>query len=151
VGLWPRGDQSFAAYIKKPGETIKHYWYIPNVRHTTQFPFVLIDVNYWKSFVHAGLATALADRGCISLFGTAKTDPTLFAAYIARSEHWVEVTGPYGTVREWSSLPTKPDNHWFACLVGCAAAASMCGVNAAGKVSPVRERKRYTQADLRRR
>ena len=117
-----------AAYTKKPGETIGHYWYIPNVKRTAQFPFVLIDVNYWKSFIHAGLATALADRGCISLFGTAKTDHTLFAEHVARSEHWVEVTGPYGTVREWSPLPGKPDNHWLDCLVGCAAAASMLGV-----------------------
>ena len=116
-----------AAYVKKPGETIGHYWYVPNVRHTAQFPFVLIDVNYWKSFIHAGMATALADRGCISLFGGPKTDHTLFAEHIARSERWVEVTGPYGTVREWSPLPGKPDNHWLDGLVGAAAAASMIG------------------------
>jgi hypothetical protein len=116
-----------AACVKKPGETIGHYWYIPNVRHTAQFPFVLIDVNYWKSFIHAGMATALAGRGCISLFGSAKTDHTLFAEHIARSERWVEVTGPYGTVREWSPLPGKPDNHFLDGLVGAAAAASMIG------------------------
>jgi len=33
--------------------------------------------------------------------------PTL-REHIARSERWVEVTGPYGTVREWSVLPTRP-------------------------------------------
>ena len=80
-----------------------------------------------------------------------KTDHGLFAEHIARSEHWVEVTGPYGTVREWSPLPTKPDNHWLDCMVGCAAAASMCGIKTAGDALPGRERKRYTQADLRRR
>ena len=138
-----------AAYTKKPGETIGHYWYIPNVKRTAQFPFVLIDVNYWKSFIHAGLATALADRGCISLFGTAKTDHTLFAEHIARSEHWVEVTGPYGTVREWSPLPSRPDNHWLDCLVGCAAAASMLGVGLPGQaaVRPRRAQKMMSLAD----
>ena len=63
----------------------------------------------------------------------------------------LEVTGPYGTVREWSVLPTKPDNHWLDCLVGCAVAASVLGVRVPGQgAKPVRKRKRYTQADLRR-
>jgi phage terminase large subunit GpA-like protein len=140
----------FAAYTKRPGETIGDHWYMPNVRRTAQFQHVLIDTNFWKSFVHDGLAAAPADRGCIGLYGTAKTDHGLFAEHIARSERWVEVTGPYGTVREWSVLPTKPDNHWLDCLVGCAAAASMCGIKTTGESLPVRQRKRYTQDDLRR-
>ena len=73
------------------------------------------------------------------------------AEHIAHLERWVEVTGPYATVREWSVLPTKPDNHWLDCLVGCAVAASMLDVRAAGQdAKPLRQRKRYTQADLRR-
>jgi hypothetical protein len=83
-----------AAYAQKPGEVIGHYWYVPNVRRTAQFPHVLVDANYWKSFVHSGLATAMSDRGCISLYGTKKTDHGLFAEHVARSERWVEVTGP---------------------------------------------------------
>jgi hypothetical protein len=47
--------------------------------------------------------------------------------------------------------PPKPDNHWFDCLVGCAAAASMVGVKPAGEAAPMRQRKKYTQEDLRRR
>jgi len=147
----------FAAYTQKPGEVLGNHWYVPNVRRTAQFSHVLIDTNYWKSFVHSGLATAASDRGCISLYGTAKrnvppgTDHSLFAEHVARSERWVEVTGPYGTVREWSVLPTKPDNHWLDCLVGCAVAASMLGVRVPGQdAKPVRHRKRYTQEDLRR-
>ncbi|MBM4018447.1 MAG: hypothetical protein FJ288_09010 [Planctomycetes bacterium] len=143
--------KAIAEYAKKPGETIGHYWYVPNVRRTGQFPHVLVDVNYWKRFVHEGLATAAGDRGCISLFGKDSRQHELIAEHLARSEKWVDVTGPGGTVREWSPLPTRPDNHWFDCLVGCAAAASMCGVKAAGESVPSRQRKRYTQEDLRRR
>jgi len=142
----------FAAYTQRPGEVLGNHWYIPNVRRTAQFPHVLVDTNYWKSFVHTGLLTAPSDRGCISLYGTAKTNHVLFAEHIARSERWVEVTGPYGTVREWSVLPTKPDNHWLDCLVGCAVAASMLGVRVPGQdAKPVRKRRRYSQEDLRRR
>ena len=142
----------FAAYAHKPGEVLGNHWYVPNVRRTAQFPHVLVDTNYWKSFIHSGLSTAMSDRGCISVYGTSKTNHSLFAEHVARSERWVEVTGPYGTVREWSWLPTRPDNHWLDCLVGCAVAASMLGVRVPGQdAKPVRQRKRYTQEDLRRR
>jgi hypothetical protein len=123
---------------------------LPDIRRTAQFPHVLLDTNYWKSFVHDGLATAVSELGCISLYGTAKTDHGLFAEHIARSEHRVEVTGPHGTVRGWPPLPTRLDNHWLDCLVGCAATASMVGIKPAGETAPARQRKRYTQEDLRR-
>jgi len=138
-------------YAKKPGEVIGDHWYMPNVRRTAQFQHVLVDTNFWKSFGHDGLAAPPMDRGCIGLYGTAKTDHALLAEHIARSERWVEVTGPYGTVREWTPLPTRLDNHWLDCLVGCAVAASMCGIKTAGEALPVKKRKRYTQNDLQRR
>ena len=31
------------------------------------------------------------------------------------------------TVDEWKLRPTRPDNHWLDCLVGCAVAASIQG------------------------
>jgi hypothetical protein len=140
-----------AEYARRPGETIGHYWYIPNVRKTGQFQHVLVDVNYWKRFVHEGFLTAAGDRGCISLFGSDGRHHELIAEHIARSEKWVEVIGPGGVVREWSPWPTRPDNHWFDCMVGCAAAASMVGVKPAGEAAPMRQRKKYTQEDLLRR
>lgn len=140
-----------STYTRHPGEVHGHYWYIPNVRKTGEFPHVLVDVNYWKTFVHSGLATAPGDRGCISLFGKDAREHELFAEHVAHSETWVETTALGRVVREWSPRPTRPDNHWFDCLVGCAAAASMCGVKAPGELEPGRQRKRYTQDDLRRR
>ena len=32
-------------------------------------------------------------------------------------------------VDEWKLPRSKPDNHWFDCLVGCAVAASMLGAS----------------------
>ena len=139
-----------AMYQRKPGETIGHYWYVPNVIRTNQFRHVLVDVNYWKSFAHTALAMPAGERGRIAIYGGPKTDHELFAEHVARSERWVEVTGPYGTVHEWLWLPSRPDNHWLDCLVGCAAAASVCGAKGAGQGTPTRVRKHYTQADLRR-
>ena len=32
-------------------------------------PHVAVDVDYWKTFVHNGLATPAGDRGSIGIFG----------------------------------------------------------------------------------
>jgi len=91
----------------------------------------------------------MGDRGCLSLFGPAAPASQqsaasqsstgragkdarlheLLAEHVTRSERWTDLTGQYGTVREWLMLPSRSDNHWLDCLVGCAAAASMLGVS----------------------
>jgi hypothetical protein len=127
------GRKPMAAWTRKPGEIHGDHWYVPTIRRTAEFPHVLIDVNYWKSFVHAGLQAAAGDAGSLLLFGREPREHELFAEHVAASEYWVEVTGPWGPVREWSPLPARPDNHWLDCLVGCAAAASMSGVRPPGQ------------------
>ena len=123
-----------------------------NGRKRGEFPHVLVDTNYWKSFVHARLATAPGDRGALTLYGTKRTNHALFAQHLAGSETSVLTHGHGRDVREWRLKPLRPDNHWFDCLVGCAAAASMCGAELPGmETPPARPRKRYTQGDLRRR
>ena len=67
------------------------------------------------------------------------------------AETSIVAAGQGRTVHEWRSKPSKPDNHWFDCLVGCAVAASMAGVEAPGETATGRQRRRYTQADLARR
>jgi hypothetical protein len=131
-----------SAWVRKPGEVHGHYWYIPTVRRTGEHPHVIVDVNYWKTFAMAALATPAGDAGAMTLFGRDPRAHELFAEHIARSEFSTELTGPWGTVREWSSLPARPDNHWLDCLVGCAAAASMTGIRAAGQgAAPAASRK----------
>ena len=60
------------------------------------------------------------------------TNHVLLARHVAGSETWVETHGYGRIVHEWSQKPSRPDNHWFDCLVGCAAAASMEGAKAPG-------------------
>ena len=105
-----------------------------------------------KSFIHARLATVSGDRGCLTLFGKKANHHRLFADHIASAETWVQTEGHGRAVREWKLRPSAPDNHYFDCLVGCAVAASMCGAELPGMEAQTRrQRKRYTQADLRRR
>jgi hypothetical protein len=141
--------QPMSMWKRRPGEQHGHYWYVPNVAKTAEFPHVAADVNYWKTFIHTALATAAGDKGSLTLPGQ-PADHELFARQIAESEQWVDVQALGRTVREWSPKPGKPDNHWLDCLVGCTVAGSLAGIRTPGEGSPARQRKRYTKADLRR-
>jgi len=139
-------------YRRKPGESFGCHWYIPNLSGTREFRHVAADVNYWKSHVHGALAAPPSERGGLTLWGKNANEHELFAEHVAGSETWVETAGRGRKVHEWLLRPGAPDNHWFDCLVGCAVAASMLGAAAPGQETrAVRQRKRYTQADLRRR
>ena len=41
----------------------------PGVARRRALRHVEIDTNYWKTFVHERLGTAMGDAGCLSVFG----------------------------------------------------------------------------------
>jgi hypothetical protein len=74
---------------------------------------------------------ATGDRGALTLFGDTASRGSahrLFADHVAGAEFWTRTHGHGRMVQEWAIRPSRPDNHWFDCLVGCAVAASMGGV-----------------------
>jgi hypothetical protein len=116
----------FAEYRRKRGDRIGHHWRIPSTTGKRQVRHVLIDTNYWKSFVHARLAVAMGDPGCLSLFGRDEKAHRLLAEHLT-AEFRVKTMARDRTVDEWKLRATRPDNHWFDCLVGSAVAASIQG------------------------
>jgi phage terminase large subunit GpA-like protein len=114
----------FDQYAVKPGDRVGHHWRVPSVRGKRVVRHVLIDTNFWKSFIHARLCVAMGDRGCLSLFGGG-ADHRMFADHLT-AEHRVQTIGRGRTVDEWK-LRAGRDNHWLDCLVGCAVGASMAG------------------------
>jgi len=144
-------SQPFSEYKRRPGDRVGHNWRVPNVRGKRAVRHVVYDTNYWKSFIHARLAVAMGDRGCLSLFGTSPETHRLFADHLS-AEYRVKTEGRGRTVDEWKMRPERADNHWFDCVVGCAAVASMQGVLLGGpeaKLQP--EKKRVSFAQLQRR
>jgi len=119
-------SQPFSEYKRRPGDRVGHNWRMPNVQGKRSVRHVVYDTNYWKSFVHARLAVVMGDRGCLSLFGDKPELHRLLAEHIT-SEYRVKTEGRGRTVDEWKQRPERGDNHWFDCLVGCAAAASIQG------------------------
>ena len=121
----------FALYARKPGDRVGHYWRIPNVAKRRVIRHVMIDTNYWKSFIHARLATPRGDPGSLTLFGEHAELHRMLADHLV-AEFRVANTAKGRTVEEWSARPGRPDNHWLDCLVGCAVGASMQGATLAG-------------------
>lgn len=119
-------SQSFAEYRKVRGDRIGTHWRIPNIMGKRQVKHVVIDTNYWKSFVHARLAVSMGDPGCLSLFGHDCKRHQLLSEHLV-AEYRVKTLANGRTVDEWKTRPNNPDNHWFDCLVGCAVGASICG------------------------
>jgi len=141
----------FSDYKRKQGDRVGLNWRIPNVRGKRAVRHVVYDTNWWKSFVHARLAVAMGDRGCLSLFGTNAESHRLFAEHVT-AEYYVKTEGRGRTVDEWKMRPEQSDNHWLDCLVGCAVAASMQSVVLAGMDSAVpSKRRRISFAELQRR
>jgi len=142
------GRKPMSAYRRKPGETHGHHWYFPSIRRSGEFRHILVDTNYWKSFIHARLATTPGDRGALTLFGTKRTNHALFAQHVAGSETSALTHGHGRDVREWRLKPLRPDNHWLDCLVGCAVAASIQGVTLGGVHQPIEAPPRRKRVSL---
>ena len=141
----------FSEYKRKRGERIGHHWRIPNVQGRRQVRHVLIDTNYWKSFVHARLAVAMGDPGCLSLFGRRPADHELLAEHLT-AEYRVRTEARGRVVDEWKLRAGAPDNHWLDCLVGCAVAASIQGAVLPGTdAKSAAHRQRVRLSDLQQR
>ncbi|NLW87385.1 MAG: hypothetical protein GXY38_10975, partial [Planctomycetes bacterium] len=143
----------FSEYKRKTGERVGHHWRIPNVQGRRQVRHVVIDTNYWKSFVHARLAVAMGDPGSLSLFGRKPAEHQLLAEHLT-AEYRVKTEARGRVVDEWKIRAGGPDNHWFDCLVGCAVAASVQGAVLPGtdaKAAPARQRVRLSELQRSRR
>ena len=130
----------FSAYKRKKGERVGLHWRVPTVQGRRQVRHVLIDTNYWKSFVHARLAVAMGDPGSLSLFGRKPGEHQLLAEHLT-AEYRVKTEARGRVVDEWKIRAGGPDNHWLDCLVGCAVAASILGAVLPGtdtKTAPAR-------------
>jgi len=121
-------SKPFSDYRRQPGDRIGHNWMIPNVRGKRAIRHALFDANYWKSFIHARLAVAMGDKGCLSLYGIDPNMHTLLSEQFV-AEYRVKTEGRGRKVDEWKMRPEASDNHWLDGIVGASVAASMLGAS----------------------
>lgn len=136
----------FSEHRKQRGDRIGRHWRIPGATGNRLTRHVLIDTNYWKTFVHARLGILMGDPGCLSLYGHDPKRHRLLAEHLT-AEYRVRTMAYSKTVDEWKIRASRPDNHWLDCLVGCAVAASIQGAELStfqAQMAPKRERIRLS-------
>jgi hypothetical protein len=143
-------SQPFSEYKRRPGDRLGFNWRVPNIHGKRAVRHVVFDANFWKSFVQARLAVTAGDRGCLSLFGDRSETHRLLAEHLT-AEYRVKTEARGRVVDEWKQRPERPDNHWFDCLVGCAVAGSMLGVELLGLGERPRGRERVSFAQWQQR
>ncbi|MDR1493061.1 MAG: phage terminase large subunit family protein [Planctomycetaceae bacterium] len=141
----------FAEHKRQKGDRIGRHWRIPGNTGTRAVRHVMIDTNFWKTFVHARLGILMGDAGCLSMFGHEPKRHRLLAEHLT-AEYRVRTMAYSRTVDEWKNRASRPDNHWFDCLVGCAVGASIQGAELATFQSkPIVARPRIRLSELQKR
>lgn len=137
-------------YTPRPYEKIGHNWRIM-YSGARAIRYVVIDTNYWKSFVVSRLRTPLGEKGALTLFGDNPHRHRMFADHLC-SEIAIPVTARGRTVEEWRTRPGYPDNHLFDCLVMATVAASTLGVSLPqNRPAPARRRPSFSELQRERR
>lgn len=110
-------------YKVADGETAGNHW----IRKTGKrgVRYLKVDTNYWKSFLHNGLALSFEERHSISLFKAAPHVHRMFAEHcLVESRENRKHRGR--EVDEWENVK-RLDNHFFDVGVGCCVIASELG------------------------
>lgn len=113
-------------YQRKPGDRVGINWRIPSGDGRRAVRHVVFDANWWKSFIFARLAAPMGSRSCLALPGQHPGPHRMLSDHLT-AEYGVKTIGRGRTVTEWKAKPSRPDNHWLDCLVGCAVGASISG------------------------
>jgi hypothetical protein len=120
------------AFLNKPGGRTGYHWRLLPPDATGQQVF-LIDADFWKSFISDRMRFPAGDPGGLSLFGDNPREHEAFAEqWTAQDREWRE-RGEKGKWH-WIQKPGKPDDHYFDCVAGVAAAAATLGVAVPGIV-----------------
>jgi hypothetical protein len=127
----------------RPGEVAGHHWRLTR-SETGKGRMIQFDPDVWKSFIHDRFVTPMGGAGTMRLFGNKSTAHEMFAEHLA-AEYAEPVTLRGESFDKWVLKPAVSDNHLLDCVVGCAVAASVQGlqfVANAGQVLPTQKKKK---------
>lgn len=145
-------DSPMSEWRKTPGESRGIGWQMPPIAKGRPCRHVHVDVNQFKSLVHAGWMVAAGDPGSITLF---KAKPSLHRMLgdHMHSEKGVRVSIEDGKVHrtktEWTKKPNV-DNEGLDVLVGCAAVAARLGCRLPEHLAAPKGRTRIKLSDIQR-
>jgi phage terminase large subunit GpA-like protein len=143
-------QKPMSEYQRKPGEMLGIYWYLTAPDGMRGIRHLIIDTNWWKSFVAERLTTAVGDKGALTLPGQKGTDHRMLCDHLA-AEYRTPTQGRGRRVDVWKIRPNRIDNHWFDGLTCCAVGASMLGCTLLGNGVPMRRKVSFEDCERHRR
>jgi hypothetical protein len=123
------GYDWYSFFANKPGGQTGYHWRVLPPTEGTRV--VLLDTDHWKTMAADRIRIAPNDPGGWSLYGTNPRMHEPFAEHWCSQEREWRQLGDYGKWH-WQVKPGSPDDHWWDCSCGCAAAASMLGIAVPG-------------------
>lgn len=135
------GRQPMHEWPVKKGERVGQGYRIRATVEDRVVRHILVDSNFWKTFLQYRLAAAMGGDGCLVLWGTKALEHRLLAQHLT-SETATRTEGWGRTLLEWELKPHRPDNEFLDCFYYCCAAASEQGLTLIGEGPPRRRNAR---------
>lgn len=135
----------------RAGETRGRDWIRRRNPGKRMLPYLTFATNAWKSFVADRFRTPMASAGSLTLCGERETDRTALriVAEHMTAEYAVRVTARGRTLDEWRKKVGR-DNEYLDCIVGCAVAANVVGIDMHHGNGPAAPPPRQRMSDLQR-
>lgn len=128
-------NKPMSEYENRVGERSGHHWrMVASARRGTKY--LLIDTNYWKTFVRDRIMSNLGSNGTMTIYHDTATRHRMLVEHLT-SEYSVRVSGQGRSLDEWKIRPAR-DNHLWDCVVGASAVASLIGVQTIGHIAEAR-------------
>jgi phage terminase large subunit GpA-like protein len=118
-------NEPMRQWNRRKGRRFGHYWIEERPQGRT-FLTVTIDTNYWKCRLHETFSVGSGSHGGLTFWGRELNAHQMISEHCT-SEVTKFVEHGANKLYEWQITPGR-DNHFFDCLVGSLAAASVCGI-----------------------
>lgn len=141
-------NRPLSEYEPRPGELGGLEWRLAPTKQSRQ-RHAHYDANYWKSFCADRLRIAYPSPGSLVFYAATPARHRMIAEHCT-AERGVRKKARSGrTVDEWEVIPGSGDNHFWDCLVGAAAAASIEGCALLEADRGPRIKKRRSMAEVK--
>lgn len=137
--IWPSkgvgrniGQRGVSEWKPRPGEDAGNAWRL-TISKESRGRSVQFDPDVWKTFLYERFTTPVESSGGMALYGRLASEHDMIADHLAaESSEPMTIRGI--TFDKWTVKPGRPDNHLLDCVVGCAVAASVAGMEFRGQV-----------------
>lgn len=123
-------SKPFSDYVSKEGQWKGDHWIIGSSggKGTISQRYLLIDTNYWKSFLHSSMAVPMGAPGAVFLYNASSPeDHEMIARHIAGAEYPETMVSREHKVDEWKERPERFDNDYLDATCGALCLASVLG------------------------